>query len=179
MEKSTDLQNDFAAFVEREAKKRSKRGAATDELLSAQLEVLTDVQALARTAESESVLQLRDHGLGWVEIGDLLGISDRAAFRRYGVTPNTTPESRNEQSKKAQPRVTPEDIPGISAAEAQSRTGIYSSTIYQYAKKDPEAKWFVRIETAGKRGSVLRVVDVDGLVEAQKRRGKPAITDTP
>lgn len=165
MKNFTSLPEEISAAVDRIAKKRVKGKGDPDELLYARLQVLVELekaQAL-RQAQREVVDALREtpDKNTWAEIAKSMGASLGAVWGRYGSSGSTTPESRREQVAQYAERVTP-DV-GISVTEAMRQTGTYRATIYDHIERNPNADWFARIDTSGKRGAVYRITDLDGL----------------
>lgn len=165
MKNFTSLPEEISAAVDRIAMKRIKSKGDTDEVLYARLQVLTELdkaQAL-RQAQREVVDALREtpDKNTWAEIAKSMGASLGAVWGRYGSSGSTTPESRREQVAQYAERVTP-DI-GISVTEAMRETGAYRATIYDHIERNPNAGWFARVDTSGKRGAVYRITDLDGL----------------
>jgi hypothetical protein len=68
-------------------------------------------------------------------------------------------------------RVIPSDALGVSITEAERRTGMPRPKIYRWIAANPDADWHVIVPTpGGKKDSVIRIVDIDGLMSASSGR---------
>lgn len=167
--------NKFVALPQRisQAIDAEVRGSAkdidADDLLFGRLALLVSWDARAsspvRNAEIEVVnLLLPRYTLA--EIVKQIGkISYGAAWARWRITEGTTPDSRREHARAYQKRVTPLGSPGMSVAEASSQLldsdhPLHRSEIYKLMDQYPDADWFKRIPTQGKRGDTRRIVDL-------------------
>ncbi|TIH27074.1 hypothetical protein [Subtercola vilae] len=68
-------------------------------------------------------------------------------------------------------RVIPPDAVGISITEAERKTGMPRPKIYRRVAANPTADWHSTVPTeGGKQDSVIRIVDLDGLMSSSSGR---------
>lgn len=75
--------DEYMKFAKRVLRSYGKRAAEGDLDVTA-LEHLADIQAMLEAQTTATVVALRSTGVSWREVGDALGITRAAAFKRYG-----------------------------------------------------------------------------------------------
>lgn len=84
----------YLGFMQRGVKAYSKAAAAGD-VDTTHLEHLAEVQAAVEQAQADVAMALRAQGYSWQQIGDALGITRAAAYRRYvGAEGTDAPTAR-------------------------------------------------------------------------------------
>jgi len=128
------------------------------------LRKLVELRNLLPQAEAAVVQRVREQPSEntWKVIGELIGTNASAAWQRYGVA-TTTPDSRKAQSAASQHRVAPSNLPGVTVAEAARQLSMYPDRIRRAIRRSTGEKWFRVYPTQGKRGSTIRVLDLDAL----------------
>lgn len=74
---------EYARFTERMVRSYGRKALAGDLDVTA-LEYLASLEAMVAAQTAETVRGLRATGVSWREVGDALGITRAAAFKRYG-----------------------------------------------------------------------------------------------
>ena len=158
----------FSAFppelnstIERLAQKRTDSKDDRD-LALVRAEELADIKQELAVAEREVVDELRRLGVPWNDIADAFGEPFDTVWGRHNRNKNKTPESRRAKAhgmKKPLKRGSER----MSVTEAARVSRRYRSTINTYIKNNPDAPWFERVPTEGKREFKVWIVNLEAM----------------
>jgi len=170
-----ELQQEVTNMVDRVAKRQAGRGASEEEIQLTRLEVFGQLKR--REGPLDEALQalvdeLRADGVPWTTQSARFGTSYSAYWNEFSKTPTTTPADRKKRVAEAQPRLAPVDLPGVKISDAVAATGVRRGRIDALIRQHPDAAWFARTEVGGKRGYVLRILDLDALLALAQVDGR-------